>query len=269
MAAPQPSPRFATIAPHGSIWAVASINGDAMRLRRLHAQIDAGFERGDTVVYLGNYYGPYPRVLETIQELLKFRRHLLSQPRIEPEQIVYLRGQREEMVEQLLRLQFAANPRDSLSFMIEHGIDSVLEAYGSSVEEALERMRLSLVELTHYTLRLRSNMRMNPGHYEFMSLLKRAAYTADRKLLFVHAGVDPSLRLEQQGDTFWWGHRDFIAMEKHFEGFRRIFAGHSPYKDGLQQYQQVTVLDGGSGYGGHLLGARIDPNGHVLELLED
>ncbi len=268
MAAPQPSPRFATLESHGAIWAVASINGDAQRLRQIHAQIDAQFERNDSIVYLGNFYGPYPRVLETIQELLKFRRHMLNQPRFSPDQIVYLRGQREEMVEQLLRLQFAASPRDSLSFMIEHGIESVLDAYGSSVEEALERMRLSLVELTHYTLRLRSNMRMNPGHYEFMSLLKRAAYTADRKLLFLHAGIDPSLRLEQQGDTFWWGHRDFIAMDKQFEGFRRIFAGFSPYKDGFQQYQQVTVLDGGSGYGGPLLAAKIDPNGHVLDLLE-
>ena len=264
----QSSPRFARIATPGNIWAVASINGDALRLRQMHAAIDARLTRQDTIIYLGNYYGPHPKILETVQELIKFRRHFLAQPRTVPDQLIYLRGQREDMLEKLLQLQFSAHPKEALSYMIENDIGSVLEAYGSSVEEALERMRLSLVELTHYTLRLRSNIRMNPGHYEFMSLFRRAAYTADEKLLFVHAGVDPSMPMDKQGDNFWWGHRDFIAMERQFEGFRRVFAGYSPYKDGLQQYPVASIIDNGSGMEGTLMAACIDGNGNILELLE-
>lgn len=264
----QSTPRFATITAPGNIWAVSSINGDAQRLRQIHAGIDARLTRQDTVVYLGNYYGPHPKVLETVQELIKFRKHFLSQPRTFADQIIYLRGQREDMWEKLLQLQFSTNPKEALSFMIENDIGTVLDAYGSSVDEALERLRLSLVELTHYTLRLRSNIRMNPGHYEFMSLFKRAAMTADQKLLFVHAGLDPSAPMDKQGDNFWWGHRDFVALERQYEGFRRIIAGHSPYKEGLQQYPVATILDNGAGMDGTLMAACLDANGNVLDLLE-
>ena len=83
-------------------------------------------------------------------------------------------------------------------------------------------------------------MRMHVGHYEFMALMRRAALSDRERLLFVHAGIDPAKPLDKQADNFWWGHRDFIALDQSYLNFKRIFAGYNPYIKDYQSYPLIT-----------------------------
>jgi len=74
------------------IWAVAAVFGQARTLNRLHAELEPRLADGDRLVYTGNYMGYGAAVVETLDEVLRFRRHLIEQRGFEPEQIVALRG---------------------------------------------------------------------------------------------------------------------------------------------------------------------------------
>jgi serine/threonine protein phosphatase 1 len=47
-----------------------------------------------------------------------------------------------------------------------------------------------------------------------VSALRRAAYTDDGALLFVHAGVDPDRPLSAQSDSLWWATTSFMKLER-------------------------------------------------------
>ena len=106
---------FATLSGYQRVWAVASIHGEADRLAALHAGLWARLRPGDRLVYLGNIIGRGPNSVATIDELLSFRRAFMTiEPAVEP-QVIYLRGAQEEMLQKLLQLQFATDPRGATS----------------------------------------------------------------------------------------------------------------------------------------------------------
>src|ERR1700754_2688082 len=104
--------KFAVLRRSRRVWALSPVHGDMPRLRALHAHIEPLFDSGDRIVYLGGYLGRGPEVAGTIDELIAFRRNILARPRIFAYDIVYLRGQQEEMWQKLLQLQFAPNPKE-------------------------------------------------------------------------------------------------------------------------------------------------------------
>lgn len=55
--------------------------------------------------------------------------------------------------------------------------------------------------------------------------MRRAAMDDQRRFLFAHAGINPSLPLDRQTDSFWWGHPNFLRLEPPFDGFQRVFVG--------------------------------------------
>src|SRR5581483_7380064 len=127
--------KFARLGRARRIWAVAAIHGEAARLARVHDFIGARFREGDRLVYLGNYFGHGEAVAATIDELLDFRRRILALPRVFACDVVFLRGAQEEMWQKLLQLQFAANPGEVLSWMVNAGIEPTLRAYGGELRQ--------------------------------------------------------------------------------------------------------------------------------------
>jgi len=69
--------------------------------------------------------------------------------------------------------------------------------------------RHGALSLTRWTQNLRAAMNAEPGHARLFASLRRAACTDDEGLLLVSAGLDPTRGLDQQGDSFWWGHPAF------------------------------------------------------------
>jgi len=260
--------RFALLKSARRIWAVGSIHGEASLLIRLHGEIAERWQPFDRIVYLGNLIGRGAEVLDTMDELLAFRRAVLALPHAIPEDVVYLRGSQEEMWHKLLQLQFATDPRGVLKWMLDHGVGATLQAYGGRTGDGLVEARQGALLLTRWTSGLRQAMQRHPGHFQIMSELRRAAMTADQSFLFVNAGLDPTRPLEAQSDTFWWGHAALSQLGQPFGGFGRVVRGFDPRHPGIDQRPHVLTLDGGAGFGGPLVAALLSPGSGVVERLE-
>lgn len=250
------------------MWAIGAVHGEALRLRRLHDLLGERFAEGDRVVYLGGFTGYGAAILATIDELLDFRRRVIGRRHGFACHVIVLRGAQEEMWQKLLQLQFAANPGEVLRWMAEAGVDATLRAYGGDLRQGLAAARDGPRAITRWTSGLRSAMNAAPGHRMLFSALQHAAFTKERRLLFVHAAVDPRRPLEAQGDAFWWGQHDILELRAPFADFRRIVRGSDRRRRGFVAAEFAVSLDAGAGRGGGLAAASFDPDGNVLETFE-
>jgi len=298
-ASPDPQ-RFAYLGRPRAVWAIGAVHGDAGRLAALHDHVATRFRAGDRLVYLGNFLGRGAHVRETVEEMLAFRRGLLAQPGLLAEDVVFLRGQQEEMWQKLMQLQFAPNPAEVLAWMIDQGVGATLEAYGGSPREAMTAAREGAVQVTRWTNRLRKAVN-DAEHNRLLAALRRAALSdavdgpaaaplgggspgggtepgsasesdagaaPPLGLLFVSAGLDPSRPLAAQTDSFWWDSRGFDAIDGPYEGFGRIVRGFDPRNRGVAVGAAAATLDGGCGRGGSLVAGCFGPDGAVLDLVE-
>lgn len=258
---------FARLHAPARIWAVASIHGEAEQLRLLHQQLLSRIKDGDRIVYLGNALGVRGAVRETVDELLAFRRLFLARPGVFVCDLVYLRGAQEEMWRKLLEVQFAPDPTSVLQWMLEHGVDATLAAFGGDPQAGFASTRDGARSMTRWTNGLREAMHKAPGFAAFLAALRHAAYDEDSKLLFVHAGLDPERPLGAQGDTFWWDSASFSRLSSPYAGFERVIRGYDPAHAGLVETEHTVSLDSGCGFGGPLLAVGFDPRGSILEVL--
>lgn len=263
--APRDRERFAQLRGASRLWAVASIHGEAGQLVRLHEQLWPRLARGDRIVYLGNYLGRGPDILGTVAELLAFRCAVLARRGGFACDVVFLRGAQEEMWQKLLQLQFASAPREVLDWMLDHGVEATLRAYGGDAKRAFAACREGAMGLTRWTAGLRGAMHAAPGHTQLMTALRRAAFTD--VLLFVSAGVDPSRPLDAQGDAFWWGGGRFLDAGP-FPGFRRVIRGYDRRHAGFVEAPHAVSLDAGCGFDGPLLAACFAADGRVIETVQ-
>lgn len=258
---------------HGRrIWAVASIHGEASRLAGLHRALGERLVPGDRLVYLGNFLGHGPDVPGVLDELLSFRREFLCLPGVEPDDIVFLRGQQEEMWRKLLQIQFASSPRDVFAWMLEHGIAATLEGYRISADAARSAFAEGVVATSRWTRDAREALRARPGHDLLLNAIRRAAYTQDRRMLFVNAGIDPNRPLTEQGDTFWWGSGYFDRMDRPFDDFGLVVRGFSRRREGDGAAPRpdspfAVTLDEGCGFGGPLVAGCFAADGSPVEQL--
>jgi serine/threonine protein phosphatase 1 len=250
------------------IWAVAPVHGEAARLGVLHRWIGERLEHGDRLVYLGGYLGRGPAIGACLDEILDFRRRFMARPFTFPFDLAFLRGQQEEMWHKLLQLQFAPNPREVLSWMLQQGVGATIEAYGGNPADGIVQCRSGALAITRWTNSLRAAMQARPGHYPFMAALRRAAYTDELSLLFVHAGIDPERPLDAQGDCLWWGHPGFGKLDHPYGEFLRVVRGFDPKHAGPQRGSFSVTLDAGCGFGGKALAACLDLQGEILDTIE-
>jgi hypothetical protein len=250
------------------IWAVASIHGEVNRLATLHARLATRLEPGDRLVYLGNYLGYGAAPSATLDALLLFRRLFLSRRNAFLGDIVFLRGTQEEMWQKLLELQFAPNPREVLPWMLQHGLEKTLTSYGIEARDGLAACREGVLALTRWTASVRAAIDARPGHRSLLSVLRRAAFTDDGALLFVHAGIDANKPLDLQGDLFWWCDADILKLTAPFAGYQRVVRGIDRSHAGLVETRYAVSVDAGCGFGGKLLGVCFAPDGAIVERIE-
>ncbi len=250
------------------VWAVGAIHGDAHRVVALHSRLAPRLAAGDRLVYLGNYlgYGPAPAL--TLDALILFRRLFLARRNAFLGDIVFLRGSQEEIWQKLLELQFAPDPRELLPWMLEHGVEATLVSYGIDSRQGLAACREGVLAVTRWTASIRAAIDARSGHRPFLSALRRAAFTDDGKLLFVHAGVDPSKPLDLQGDMFWWCDKDILRFTAPFAGYARVVRGIDRQHAGLVEAPYAVSIDAGCGFGGTLLAVCFAPDGTVVERIE-
>jgi serine/threonine protein phosphatase 1 len=237
----------------------------------LHDELYQRIQPGDRIVYLGNYTGYGPQPAETVDELLTFRRLAMSLPGMKAEDIVYLRGGQEEMLEKLLQLQFAPNPAHVLLWMLGHGLAGTLASYGLSQHDGIIAAQEGVVQLGKWTNTVRAAIRRRPGHEIFLTSLRRAAYTSELApcpSLFVNAGVDPGRGLAEQSDSLWWNDGDFNAITLPYAPFKKVIRGFDPRHGGIHINCVTATIDGGCGFGGSLVCAAFEANGEISGMLE-
>lgn len=267
MIKPPPSDQvFAILSAARRVWAVGAVHADAVALGALHEAVWPRFRRGDRLVYLGNLLGIGTDGLGTLDEVLRFRRRILTLPGMEAHDVVFLRGAQEEMWNKLLQIQFATTPAEVFDWMLAQGVGATLAAYGGQEQAARSVFREGPLAITRWTGQLRAAMHAHPGHDELFSALRRASRTAGGELLFVHAGIDPSRPLTEQGDTFWWGSGHFAELDKApYAGFRRVIRGYDRRHRGIALPSFSATVDGGCGYGGRLTAGCFDLAGEALD----
>lgn len=270
--------KFAVLRRSRRIWVVGAIHGEANRLADLHDALWPRFEHGDRLVYLGNYLGHGRAIAATLDELVRFRCAIIGRPAMFASDVAYLRGSQEEMWEKLLQLQFAVNPREVLEWVLTQGAAATIAAYGGDPDRGRIASRDGPVAIGRWTAALRQAMSGRPGHRALMSSLRRAAYTDDHGLLFVHAGLDPSRPLAEQSDALWWGHAGWVKIEAPYEGYRRVVRGFDrlarrrtrgqPAGESVVATPCTLTVDGGCGFGGRLVAVCLTPDGEIADKIE-
>ncbi len=262
---------LAALGVSGQIWTIPAIHGEIERLTALHNFILEHFTPGDCLVYLGNYTGYGQHSAACIDEILTFRRMLLSIPGMLSKDFVYLRGRQEEMWQKLLQLQFAPDPTGVLLWMLGNGLSATLQSYGLCPHDGIEACRYGTMGLTKWTATIRATIRDHAGHEIFAHQQLRAAYTSETSefpMLFVHAGLDTTRPLNDQGDSFWWSSDEFSAINKPYLPYKKVIRGFDPHHGGLNMNCITATLDDGCGFGGKLICAGFEPNGQASVILE-
>lgn len=264
--------KFALLRGAQRVWAISSVHGEAQRLRELHAAISTRFQPGDRLVYLGNILGHGPQVADAVDEVLAFRRAVISAHGMFAADVVILRGAQEEMWQKLLQLQLALNPSEVFDWMMEQGVGATLEGYGGSVPDGRVAARAGAAMCARWTAGLRDQIHARAGHTQMMSALRRAAVNlsldGEPRLLFVSAGIDPSRPLEAQKDSFWWPPGELESLAGPYGEFARIVAGYDRQMRGVTETPFTVSVDGGAGRGGGLLATCIENTGALVETLE-
>lgn len=241
-------------------------------LSTLHDRLAEAFRPGDRLVYTGNYLGYGNSIIETIDELLRFRLHIIAQRGVFASDVVYLRGQQEEIWQKLLLLHFAPQPAQNFAWMLDNGAAATLAAYSGVAMRGIAATREGPVAMAKWTNALRQQIRDHAGHEKFFTALRRAAFTHYRRhwpdaaeLLFVHAGLNPGIPLPAQGDYLWWGHGGFEKIDAPYFYYGRIIRGYDPVAPGLKINPVTTTVDGGCGpNGGALLAVCFAPDGQAI-----
>ena len=245
------------------VWAIGSIHGELTELRKVHEALVSKFRRGDKLVYLGNYFGDSEDNKLVFDEILITRRRFMSLPEVfMPEDFCYLRGAREEMFFKLLQLHFAPNPVEVMQWLLEHGMASSLAAYGEDEKTAIAIVRQGTMALSRWTNGIRRKIQSCPGHIDLTNNLKRACFTDDGNLLFVHASIDKTRPLTMQKDQFWWDNGAFDKLDQKFSEFIKVIRGYDHSNSGIDLNGQFTAtIDGGCGRGGKLHAICFTPDG--------
>ena len=268
MAEPAEKDIFATLRRPRRIWAIGAVHGEIEPLRAIHETVLSLAAAGDRLVYLGNFLGRGAHVRAVVDEMLRVRRKLLARPAMFACDIAFLRGAQEEMWQKLMQLQFATNPREVLQWAVNQGAGATIQAYGGNIDEGLKAVRDGAVAITRWTNGLRQTLRNAVGHNEMLSKMRRAALSDSGQVLLVSAGVDVHRPLTEQGDSFWWGGSDFLAIDAPVSGATRIIRGFDRANKGPVETAFTLTLDGGCGRGGKLLAGLLSGDGRVEAVYE-
>ncbi len=184
-------------------------------------------DRGDTVVFLGDYIDRGPDAKGVIDYLLELRKR-------DEQRTVFLRGNHEDMMLSFMGL--SGNHGDA--FLMNGGV-ATLASYGLAAPEARPGAADSqrLLEA------------LPPDHVEF--LLRLEPWYFFGGFLCVHAGINPGRSWEDQvGEELMWIRHEFIVNPHTLP--QTVLFGHTPMKEVFFNLPYKIGLDTGLVYGNAL-----------------
>jgi serine/threonine protein phosphatase 1 len=202
-------------------YVIGDIHGCLNELRCLIE--DLPLERGDCLIYLGDYIDRGPDSEGVVSYLLELQK---NSPGFE---FIFLKGNHEDML-----LSFLGLPGQYGDMFLYNGGRATLASYGLSSTKPTAKEALSAIP---------------SAHLDFYQRLRN--YYAMDYLLCVHAGIQPLKRLEDQTDLdLFWIRREFID-NAHTLPYTILF-GHTPQRDVFFDLPYKVGLDTGLVYGNKL-----------------
>ena len=253
------------------IWAVGSIHSNIKSFNLIKDHILKNFNENDKLIFLGNIIGLGNKAAETISKVLNLRFDLMAKFHLNIDDIIFLRGAQEEMFHKLLQLQTAPNPEEIIDWMFSRGVDKTLESYKFNPQEVKKIASQGTIKISKWTSKLNSTMISIPGHKEYFSNLKHAAFSESKKILFVNRGVDITRPLSAQNDCFWWGYQNFSQINKPYFSFKIIVRGyHSNTHNDIENAKTriLCTLFKQPLENKKILAGIFSKNGDILELFE-
>ena len=224
------------------IWAVGSLHSSIESFQSIKKYILSNFKSGDKLIFLGNLIGYNDKSKEIITDVLSLRFNLMANFNVNHEDVVFLRGAQEEMFSKLLQLQTAPNPSEIIDWIFSHGVDQTLVSYNFEPDQFKNIATQGTIRIHKLTSKLNRKISDTPGHKDFFSNLKHAAFTNNMEVLFVNRGVDLSRPLSAQNDCFWWGYQNFSLINKPYNTFLRIVRGYQSNQHNELEHSKNRIL---------------------------
>ena len=213
-------------------YAIGDVHGLAKRLEALHDAIILDAEivgRKATVIHLGDYVDRGPesrRVIELVRGLEERVRKRF------PMKVHALLGNHEKMMIDAL------GDDNSEEHWFDNGGEQTIASYNATREDWRERV--------------------DQSHVDWLRALPSVFADEDRRLVFVHAGIDPATYPDDDEETrIWTRSRRFFNPERwperaELEGLR-VIHGHTPTDDKAPEVNARRInVDTGAVYGGPL-----------------
>ena len=224
------------------IYAIGDVHGEASRLQQLHALI---FERHDLmyrgqglqIVHLGDYVDRGPDSAGVIKALMALEQR-------GDVACINLRGNHEAM---MLSGLADATPGSRVNWL-ENGGDKTLASYHARGDDGVP-----------------------DRHLKWLKTLPLIHVEAARKLVFVHAGIDPDRYPEEPEEVYMWTRTSrFFEVQNWdnpaLEGWI-VVHGHTPTEDSFPDDQAAAArrinIDTGAVFGGRLTAAIFAPGEDV------
>jgi len=212
-----------------NIFAIGDIHGCLNELTALHKKIlthDKFDAKNDSLIYLGDYIDRGKNSKEVINQILKLKNNKIN--------TINLMGNHDEFM-----IDFLFNKKNDIKNWINFGLDQTIRSYGIEIVEfikdgfedsIIDRLRNTLLE------------KMDEEHINFFKNLELSFTT--EKYLFVHAGVDPKKKLEDQTkqDFLWSRSNDFF--NKDFKMDKIIVHGHTPEIEIVSHPYRINIDTG-------------------------
>jgi len=263
--------KFQEISNCNRIWAIGSLHSSIQSFQSIKKYILFNFNEGDKLIFLGNVIGFGDQSKEIISDVLNFRFKLMATFNLSNEDIVFLRGAQEEMFSKLLQLQIAPNPSEIVEWIFSHGVDQTVISYNFDPDLFRDVALQGTIQINKLTAKLNQKISHTPGHKEFFSNLKHAAYSDTKEALFVNRGVDLSRPLSAQNDCFWWGYQNFSLINKPYNSFKRIVRGYqSNHHNDIENSKNkiLCTLFRQPLKNKKILAGIFEKNGEIIELFE-
>ena len=234
--------KFSELKNAKKIWAIGSLHSSLDSFQSIKKYVLLNFDYGDKLIFLGNIIGFGTQSREIISEVLNLRFSLMAKFKLQHDDVIFLRGAQEEMFSKLLQLQIAPNPQEIIEWIFSHGVDKTIISYNFDPEEFKKIASQGTIQINKLTAKLNYEISLTPGHKEFFSNLKHAAFTDTKEVLFVNRGVDISRPLSAQYDCFWWGYQNFSLINKPYNTFKRIVRGYKSNSYNDLQNSKTRIL---------------------------
>jgi serine/threonine protein phosphatase 1 len=214
-------------------FAIGDVHGEADKLRQLHSAIldRIAFEgRPAKVVHLGDYVDRGPDSRNVIDQVMAFEKRFDANPAVE---VVSLMGNHEQM---MLDAYDGAESSEARIWWSQGGAETA-DSYGASDANWRDAVPKE--------------------HISWMRRLPGMLFDKERKLVFVHAGIEPATFPQDDQRTYLW-----TRSERFFQQWQwpdrdelkglMVVHGHTPKSFDPEIYPHRINVDTGAVFGGPL-----------------